>query len=343
MGPLLRGPIDDEEIEGPKKERLIIGACERDKWPASVIACVASATEPTVFDCLHQLPENLVAQYEKAIANFGVSKDHEDMPPPEEETTCDEAFTATAVDLWPPAVEVAGERALAAKLRLAPLRRLCDDKHWGADARRCVSHTPADGIEICLEMLGNARSSEVDDTIKEADALRAKIVKAQAKPTAVSCDKVVAAHYATAKWTGKAPELKGSARTKAIATSKKAMLGACKAGWAIDTRACVIADDRDSCYSMNGIGPSTWGYPAAAAMPSTLPKIGMAECDEYADSVQALATCTSLPEETRTALIDAYKQTAEAWKSVPPEGQEALRTACKAAADAIKQVAQTCT
>ena len=67
-----------------------------------------------------------------------------------------------------------------------------------------------------------------------------------------------------------------------------------------------------------------------------------AECGEYKAAIEALAKCDKLPQATRDALKQSYEQTSAAWASVPAEGRAALGTACKSAADAVKQSAAAC-
>ncbi len=67
-----------------------------------------------------------------------------------------------------------------------------------------------------------------------------------------------------------------------------------------------------------------------------------AECADYKAAIEKLASCDKLPQATRDALKQSYDQTSAAWASVPAEGKAALGTACKAAADAVKQSAAAC-
>ena len=67
-----------------------------------------------------------------------------------------------------------------------------------------------------------------------------------------------------------------------------------------------------------------------------------AECNEYKAAIEALAKCDKLPQATRDALKQSYDQTSAAWATVPAEGKAALGTACKSAADAVKQSAAAC-
>ncbi|MFN0252638.1 MAG: hypothetical protein ACKV2T_37525 [Kofleriaceae bacterium] len=337
MGPLLRGPMDDEEHEGANKEALIVAACARDKWPLAVLECVASSAEPFAKDCLEKLSDEMLASYGKALEEY---REVPDEIPVDDDVSCEQALAASALDTWPPLVTVEAERPLASKLRGHGLRRHCEDQHWDVAVRQCIEQAPISGIEECRVALGAARHADIDRVIEEADALRVKIVKAQRKPANITCEKAVAVHYGPAKWTGKAPELKGTQRTKAIAASKKVMLAACKSGWTADARACVVALDSDVCASVGVLGPA-WGYPASMAS-SNIQPTGIAECDDYGAAVLALSACPAIPAMTTATMLEAFEQAAEGWKNLPAEGLEAVRTACKAAADATRQAAMAC-
>ena len=76
----------------------------------------------------------------------------------------------------------------------------------------------------------------------------------------------------------------------------------------------------------------------AAAGGGDLPQ----ECKDYQAAIEALAKCDKLPQATRDALKKSYEQTSAAWASVPAEGKAALSTACKSAADAVKQSTAAC-
>ncbi len=84
--------------------------------------------------------------------------------------------------------------------------------------------------------------------------------------------------------------------------------------------------------------PPAAAPPAAAAGGGDLP----AECADYKAAIESLAKCDKLPQATRDALKQSYEQTSTAWASIPAEGKAALGTACKAAADAVKQSAAAC-
>lgn len=67
-----------------------------------------------------------------------------------------------------------------------------------------------------------------------------------------------------------------------------------------------------------------------------------AACKDYQLAIYKLATCEKLPQATRDALRQSYEQTAAAWPGVPAEGRAALATACRSAADAVRQSSAAC-
>jgi hypothetical protein len=90
--------------------------------------------------------------------------------------------------------------------------------------------------------------------------------------------------------------------------------------------------------------PPAGGSGDGAMNGGTAPATGdlPAECKDYQAAIESLAKCEKLPQATRDALKMSYEQTSAAWASVPAEGRAALGTACKAAADAVKQSAAAC-
>ena len=84
------------------------------------------------------------------------------------------------------------------------------------------------------------------------------------------------------------------------------------------------------------------GEGSAAAAPAGGGGDLPAECKDYQAAIEALAKCDKLPQATRDALKQSYEQTSAAWAQVPAEGRAALGTACKSAADAVKQSAAAC-
>src|SRR5947208_151434 len=65
------------------------------------------------------------------------------------------------------------------------------------------------------------------------------------------------------------------------------------------------------------------------------PSIGVAECDDY---LKKMETCLGkMPAEAKAASEAAFKQSRDAWKQAAstPAGKDGLKTACKAANDAL--------
>lgn len=327
MGPLLRGRMDDDQ-EAARTEALIVAACEHGPWPLAMLECVARATEPRVHECVDKLPEDMLAAYGSVVTLAA----GDDPDASAAAASCEEIFAASAVDAWPPAVSTEVERSLATRLRKPLLLAECE--HWPAELKQCLWVTPTSGIDQCFAAQDAARA-DLSQAIREADELRARIVEAQAHPASVTCAKAVAAHYAPAKWSGKAPELVGAKRTKAIAASKKAMTEACKA-WPVEARACIVIDDGPACYALAAASRERWSYPADTGS-------GLPECDEYTVAVEQFSACTSIPQATRDAVRDSYRQATAAWKVMKPEEREVVKEACTAAADALREAAAGCT
>lgn len=327
MGPLLRG----DAAEGPQKEAAIIHACEQDHWAPSLLACVARAPEPETHDCLTSLTEEQRSHFGEVTAEWTPREDEIDEAP-----TCDVAFASAAVDLWPPAVDIETERALAATLRGASLRGQCESEAWSDDARRCISQTPSSAITQCFDHLDAKQRILVDKAIYEADGARARIVKVREKPEAIACDKVVAAHYGNARWTGKAPELTGRARTTAIARSRKAMLSACTASWSVEARACTVAVDSDACVSF-GVTLAAWSYPLRGAAPFDIP-----ECDAYRELVDRARACREIDDATKAEVEIPYRQISAGWND-PNLERKVLATVCRAAINVAKPLVAPCT
>lgn len=63
--------------------------------------------------------------------------------------------------------------------------------------------------------------------------------------------------------------------------------------------------------------------------------VGVAECDDY---IKKMEGCMGkMPAEAKTAMEQGFKQSKDAWKqaAATPQGKEGLKTACKAALDAL--------
>jgi hypothetical protein len=77
--------------------------------------------------------------------------------------------------------------------------------------------------------------------------------------------------------------------------------------------------------------------PAAPAAGGGGGDIGVAECDDY---IKKMEGCLGkMPAASKAAMEQGFKASKDAWKqaAATPAGKEGLKTACKAAADALSQ------
>ena len=75
--------------------------------------------------------------------------------------------------------------------------------------------------------------------------------------------------------------------------------------------------------------------PAAAAPVAGGGDVGVQECDDY---IKKMEGCMGkMPAEAKTAMEQGFKQSKDAWRQAAstPQGKEGLKTACKAALDAL--------
>lgn len=74
---------------------------------------------------------------------------------------------------------------------------------------------------------------------------------------------------------------------------------------------------------------------APAAAPAGGGDVGVAECDDYIKKMEACIG--KMPAEAKAAMEQGFKQSKDAWKqaAATPQGKEGLKTACKAALDAL--------
>jgi hypothetical protein len=186
---------------------------------------------------------------------------------------------------------------------------------------------------VCVAQLDSAQQKAITLKLAETDKLAAKAFKLAAKAAKVGCKQVVAAHYSDAKWKPELVEVKGAQRKKAIAESRAKMTKACTdEKWPAAERACMVGDGGEACYGVAGRA-SRWGFPAAGV----LLKTGIAECDEYGESLVKLAACDKLPEYSRGSLLESYTVAAAYWLRATGEDRVSAGEACKAAGDAIRQ------
>ncbi|HEY4176087.1 MAG TPA: hypothetical protein VGM90_04625 [Kofleriaceae bacterium] len=340
MGPLLRRAFapdggDDSILE------TITSECRDQHWSAEVLACVADTPELNANDCMAKLNGEQTASLNSVVAGFSSwGEDYEVAP----ELQCADVVQATDVAEWEPAVPET-DRDLARELRRPALAATCTTATWEQPMLDCIlaASDPAK-LHECVELMEPDLRTAVDGAIAGADAALKKMAPAM---KAASCDKVVAAHYAAAKWKGQAPTLVGGSRTKVIATSKKLMRDACTAeAWSVDVRACIVAVDEPMCWKLAKLGSDeqTWTYPAEGTVPFSL---GVAECDDWGAEVGRLFRCQAVPEDLRQSMRSSFNSVKESFKDMSRLTKETLQqslpaiaTSCREARDAVAQVAQ---
>lgn len=91
-----------------------------------------------------------------------------------------------------------------------------------------------------------------------------------------------------------------------------------------------------------GIGSTIASAGGVAELSGDMP----GQCQDYRASVLEAANCPKLPQASRQALLDSYKQMADAWKSIdfktlPAASLETIEKSCKQGVDAMKQMMKT--
>jgi hypothetical protein len=344
VGVILRGPIehgDNAADAGRAREAAIANACETDSWSAQVIACVASKAKPS--ECLDRLTPEQHGSYDEKLTAWaeqyggesygGDSYGGDDAAP---EIECADAVKA----LQGPELDPAGDPAWGAAMRKYVLVEQCERDAWDMTARNCVQGAgDLHGTSACIAALDPDARDHVTARLTEVDRITVKLAAARKQPKQITCDKIVAGHYADARWKDKVDWVKGKDRTKMIAESRDRMKKACAADkWSDTLRACISLGGEDACFAAAGAPQKQWGFPARGVLVST----GVAECDAWGQAVMRLATCDKLPQTSRDALQQAYEQLQQTWAVMPPDQRATLAEACKQATDAVRQLASSC-
>ncbi len=171
--------------------------------------------------------------------------------------------------------------------------------------------------------------------VAAADALVADLAAVRARPGAITCDRVVDAHYRDAAWHGKLDRLPPDERRTLIAGSRAAMAKACTAdSWSADLRACLVADGGDVCFAAAGAPGAMWGYPAIGVFAPT----GIAACDAYAREASGLIACAKLPPAAKQSLARTIQQTLERLAAQHASGRPINADECEAGRDAIREM-----
>jgi len=117
--------------------------------------------------------------------------------------------------------------------------------------------------------------------------------------------------------------------------------------WSGEVRTCItstrsLADPKHCKDLLAGPQREALDRDLAAAESSTTSVAGLPDtCADYGRMIDRLQGCQQLPQQTRDALKQSYDQVEQVWLTVPEEGREALREACKAAVDAVEQIGRS--
>ncbi|HUS30435.1 MAG TPA: hypothetical protein VMZ53_18125 [Kofleriaceae bacterium] len=320
-GIILRGPIEASQWEkaGPKREAAIANACKGDRWSQSTITCVASSTNP--LECLDALTAAQRASYDAALAKWSKEFGEPEVALP---LTCIDALHSPQL-LDPPLTDASPQREweLGARQRFLPA--MCMDDNWSDEALGCLRDATTEvATGACVMKLDpkvHARLVTVHDLARAIDALRKT-------PAKLDCAKVAEHHYSDEKTKRDLKSMKPADRKRLVAGVRKTMSDACSnEGWDEETRACMLADGgEENCFG-------TVRFATSAGQPR--PMISIPECGEYARAVSELQRCSAAPPETRKAMQEAFDSVD---RSATADGKEALVSACRNAADSIRQV-----
>jgi hypothetical protein len=342
-GVLLRGTVDDQKQAGPAKEAAIAHTCKLEKWSAELLRCVGE--KPQAKPCLEKLTPAQRSAYDQALAAWNEAYPDESLEEGGEyadmggdDTYIDCSDAIQDVSGFAPAVTLTGDdRAFVLEQRKEALVVLCED--WEHDRRTCFRDLAVGGmasnttaVDACRAQLDPVQARAVTDKLSEIDRLGAKVAALKKNAASHDCKKVVAVHYADAQWKGKLDAVKGADRTRAIAESRTRMTKACTDDkWSPNMRACIVAGGGDACFT--SVPASAWGFPAAGVFV----KIGIPECDAYAETMKALDACTAMPQEQRDAIKRSWTYLSSSWANLTPERRGATATACKQVDDSIRR------
>jgi hypothetical protein len=323
--PMPRSLVDQRAIAA--KEKAIAKACMDDRWSSSVIACVASSTNPV--DCLGGLTVAQHKAYDDAIASwlytFANEADVADADP----VSC---LDVQHVELFdPPITGATPERDWELRARKNLVFALCIAHSWPEDTIRCLRDASTESeTATCVASL----DPQLHPRLVAVRDLATAIEKRRKAPKKLECKLVAEHHITEARWKAALKAKKPTERKTAIAEARKAMADACTSeGWDEATRTCLLADGgEETC-----LDKIRW-TPSAVALVSTVPMISLPECGDYEAAVRELEQCASAPPETRTAMRQGFQALEQATGDIPFDQKETIVKTCRQAADTIRQV-----
>jgi hypothetical protein len=154
------------------------------------------------------------------------------------------------------------------------------------------------------------------------------IVLERTTTTGVDCS-LIAATLTSLELGNYAPRRQRAAREAQLTTTCG------EAGLTADDAKCLLTATKDSlAFCAKPLSVAHREKPAHAPMPES--------CTRYVESIERLATCSSFPEQSRQALLQATRQMETGFTQMTnnPEAMAAAGSACQQAFDAIRQAAQ---
>lgn len=342
-GVLLRGNVDDQKQAGPAKEAAIARTCRFEQWPAELLRCVGE--KPAARPCLEKLTPAQRGAYDKALTAWNEAFPDESLD--EGFEGFEEGGLDSYIDCgdviqdasgFSPEVKLTGgDRDYVLALRKDALLALCEG--WDYEKRACFHDLMVTGtagnsaaVDICRAMLDAAQAKEVTDKLTELDQLGGKVAALKKNPASFDCKKVVAAHYADARWKGRMDAVKGAERARAIAESRARMTKTCTdEKWSPNMRACIVAGGEGTCFP--GVSSSDWEFPATGVVV----KSGIPECDAYAAAIKAVDACTALSPAQREAFKRSFNYNAQTWGSMTPERKVNSARVCKLSDESVRR------
>jgi hypothetical protein len=241
------------ETAAVKDETLAVVAAHCPRWPESVQRCLATAAEqgPCMRDLDPDLRQAFVAEIGRTLTE----------PP-----TCEDIAADPSRWLAIPEAATGDSRQRAALAIGDAVAASCAS--WPESVRECT-RDQAGSPRVCLESdLPPTVGPDLDAALARRAELWTRAAAFKPRDRAISCVRVTAAHYGTARWKGKLAELGTAERRRAIKLSVDAFEDACKdEAWSAFMRGCIVAAKTEAERGWCLDTEQRWAYPARGTLP----------------------------------------------------------------------------